>query len=260
MSNSYNKIHLHPKIHCSKNCLKNSLKILSTKVLLNEHRQLFEQAGIELHQHNFIETQSLLSNDDAGCINQLAQQKITVIFTSKNAVEAVVEKLQFQPKWKVFCISGKTLTTIQQYLEKVTIVATAPNATMLAKEIIARQEVLQHVVFFCGTKRLDTLSNALEDTSINLQEIIVYSTTLNPIKIDEPYNGILFFSPSAVESFFKKNNAHANTYFFSIGPSTTSAIKAFSSLVKECPEPKESSLVQLAYQYFDQNKTPTKTL
>ncbi len=69
----------------------------------------------------------------------------------------------------------------------------------------------------------------LKNKGIKLTEIIVYQTTLTPVAIEKKYDGILFFSPSAVESFFSRNTIPPTTTLFSIGTSTVEALKKFSS-------------------------------
>ena len=48
-----------------------------------------------------------------------------------------------------------------------------------------------------------------------------------PHKISKDYAGILFFSPSAADSFFLVNKAPGKTIFFAIGETTAAAIKKY---------------------------------
>lgn len=218
-------------------------KILSTKKLSEKNIHLLESSGISVFQHNFIKTESILTDTDAALINKLGQQKLHVIFTSANAVKAVAEKLLFQPKWKIFCISGKTKATIEQLFLKAEIVADAANGQQLAEKIIAISD-LKNILFFSGNKRMSTIPRALETAAINLQEIVVYATDLTPAEFQENFAAIIFFSPSAVESFFSVNKISKETILFSIGATTTKALGLFSANIIESAFPSEKEIVR----------------
>jgi uroporphyrinogen-III synthase len=81
------------------------------------------------------------------------------------------------------------------------------------------------VIFFCGDQRRDELPQLLKDESVAVNEIVVYETIPVPHKLSKIYTAILFFSPSAVESFFSANRAEVKTIFFAIGNTTAAAIK-----------------------------------
>lgn len=233
--------------------MQSHIKILSTKVLSQESVSMLENKGASVFQHNFIKTESILTDADAGLVNSLAQQRLHVIFTSANAVHAVAEKLQFQPKWKVFCINGKTRKTIEKLFTKVEILDSSPTGELLAEKILAHSDV-RHIVFFSGSRRLDTIPDALLHAGFNLQEIVVYKTSLTPVRLDENFSGILFFSPSGVESYFSVNRISKETALFSIGPSTTKALKNYSGNISECSFPSEEELAGAAYRYFFQQE------
>jgi len=52
---------------------------------------------------------------------------------------------------------------------------------------------------------MDEIPKTLQQENINFQEIEVYKTSLNPQGFSQEFDGILFFSPSAVQSFTAKN-------------------------------------------------------
>lgn len=225
------------------------IKILSTKKLLDDSAEIMRDERIELFEQNFISTKSILQNTDSELLNMLAQQKLHVIFTSANAVKAVAEKLLFQPKWKVFCINGNTQKTIEQLFTKAEIIDHAPNGEKLSEKILAYQHV-KNFLFFSGDRRMHTIPDKLYEAGKYLQEIVVYQTELTPVKLDDNYNGILFFSPSGVESFFSENKISNETVLFSLGPSTTKAIKKYSENIIECNFPSEEEMVKSVNNYF----------
>ena len=72
----------------------------------------------------------------------------------------------------------------------------------------------REVIFFCGNLRRNDLPDALRQKGITVREITVYQTSLTPVTIEKEYDAVLFFSPSAAESFFSKNSLPAKTVLF----------------------------------------------
>jgi uroporphyrinogen-III synthase len=60
------------------------------------------------------------------------------------------------------------------------------------------------------------MKNFLSKKNIELKTINVYEKKISPKKIDFDYDGILFFSPSQIESFFQKNFLKENIIIFCI--------------------------------------------
>lgn len=228
--------------------MQKKINILSTKTLSSDSLEMLANRGLEINAYSFIATESILQDKDVDFLNVLAQQSLNVIFTSANAVNAVAEKLLFQPKWKIFCINGKTQKTIEKLFTKIAMVDSAPNGELLAMKILQQKE--KHFLFFSGDRRMHTIPDAFFSAGYHLQEIVVYKTSLSPVKLEQNYNGILFFSPSGVESFFSVNNISKETVLFSIGPSTTKAIKEYSENIIECAFPSEEEMVKSVNNYF----------
>jgi len=177
----------------------------------------------------------------------------TVVFTSANGVEVVVSELKEQkPRWKIFCIGYETRRSVEKYFGKESIGGIADNAKELAQVIVDAN--VSEVVFFCGDNRRDELPSLLKQNNINIKEIIVYKTIVTPQKIEKKYNGIFFFSPSAVKSFFQENQLDDNTVLFAIGSTTAGEIKKFSKnklVISDLPEKK--ALLEKAINYFQTN-------
>ncbi|NJE06734.1 hypothetical protein E3E36_11445 [Thermococcus sp. M36] len=69
--------------------------------------------------------------------------------------------------------------------------------------------------------------------------------------MDKTYNGILFFSPSAVRSFFSNNRVATNTVLFAIGNTTAAEIKNFSAnTIQTANESAKELLLNQAIHYF----------
>ena len=78
--------------------------------------------------------------------------------------------------------------------------------------------------FFSGNLRRNTLPEALQSAGIIFNEIQVYTTTLSPQTMQEKVDGILFFSPSAVESYLATNKIKSEICFC-IGETTAEALE-----------------------------------
>ncbi len=91
----------------------------------------------------------------------------------------------------------------------------------------------------------------LKDNNVGIEEIIVYKTIETPQLILKKYDGILFFSPSAVQSFFLKNSISPRTKVFAIGNTTANALKLFTQQhVITADIPGIKILVYQAINYF----------
>ena len=71
----------------------------------------------------------------------------------------------------------------------------------------------------------------LAENNVVVNEVECYQTSLTPRKIDEKYNGILFYSPTGIESYLKDNETF-NNVAFCIGETTaTEARKHFEKVI-----------------------------
>lgn len=215
--------------------------------LINEAKHM----GIDIDTISFIETEAVQSVDVQQEIEQALLQAATVVFTSMNAVDAVVNyKDDLQPDWRIYCIGTTTNKLVQNYFGEELIAGTASSAAELA-ELIVEEGDADEVIFFCGDQRRDELPDILRSNDIEVNEIVVYQTIAVPHKIEKPYHGILFFSPSAVESFFSNNKVAGQTIVFAIGNTTASAIKKHSNnKIVISDESGKESLVKKMIEYF----------
>ena len=191
--------------------------ILSTKTLTNAQRQDFIDANLDLLEQDFIE----IENNDF----ELKDINENLIFSSQNAVLSLIEKsgiekLKAKP---VFCVGIKTKELLEQNGFKVDVYV--DYASELA-EIITLIYNNDSFTFFSGNLRKETLPQGLKNAKIKFNEIEVYQTKLAPFKIskEENLSGILFFSPSAVESFLVDNKIKAEICFC-IGETTAEALQ-----------------------------------
>lgn len=206
--------------------------------------------GVLIEVSPFIDTEPVQSVEIQQEIEQAMTLTATVVFTSMNAVEAVAAQLEGQePDWTIYCIGNATLRLAEEYFPQAVIAGDAANAADLADLIVDSGEV-EEVFFFCGNQRRDELPDILAQNDIVVNEIIVYQTIALPHKLDKAYDGILFFSPSAVDSFFTANKA-GQAILFAIGNTTAGAIKKHTAnRIVVAEEPVKEALVEQAVGYF----------
>src|SRR5688500_16638684 len=229
----------------------NKINILSTRLLTDELVEAAQASGITIDALSFIETVTIQSKHVQKKIENAYLQSCTVVFTSMNAVEAVVAGQNGQQlDWNIYCIGNTTRQLVKKYFGEESIAGTANSAAELA-ELIAEENVTDAVIFFCGVQRRDELPEILRSNEMNVNEIVVYKTIAIPHKLEKNYNGILFFSPSTVESFFRSNKLINKTILFAIGNTTASAIKKYTiNRIIVSDEPGKEKLLHKMIEYY----------
>lgn len=226
--------------------------IVSTAGLSSDQVELFRHAGLEIHPLRFIETRVSVSDITRERLKGLQHSKETVVFTSAHAVKAVITGLTRTPEWQVACIGGATRQELERHYPSIPVIATAANAKELAEILI--KEVKGQVIFFCGNRRLDILPDLLRNNGIGVEEIQVYETDLTPGKIHRDPAAVLFFSTSAVESFFQLNALPAETVCFAIGETTAGALKQKTkNKIITASHPGKKEVIELVIKYYHEH-------
>ena len=234
----------------------NEITILSTRPVRAGARQIASKMGISIDEISFIETTPSLLPEVRTTISNMFDQVKTVAFTSMNAVEAVASCLNStRPKWKIFCIGNTTRELVIKYFGEDSITGIADDARTLADVILSKSGGT-NIVFFCGDRYRDELPQMLQLNNIPTEIIVVYHTDLLKHIISKEYNGILFFSPSAVQSFFSVNTINGSTVLFAIGNTTASEIKKYcNNTVIVGDSPGKDELVNTMSSYFSNLKS-----
>jgi hydroxymethylbilane synthase len=221
------------------------IMVYSTKNLsLNQTSLVANHIGLEMS--DFITTRSNRIKPNA--VKKTIKH---AIFTSQNAVEALLEnflptQLQFQ---NIYCVGKRTKRLIEKKLGKVT--QDESSAEKLANYLVTNLNDTE-VTFFCGNKKREELSTILSENNIVVHEIEAYQTSLTPRKIDSKINGILFFSPSGIESFLSQNKV-TDVVAFCIGETTASAASAYFSKIKVANVSTIESVIELVNEYYKLN-------
>jgi uroporphyrinogen-III synthase len=234
---------------------KTKLKILSTKTLSKE---AVYKAGIQdvlIDEIPFITTSPINTDELKKTLKSFLQQNITAVFTSKNAVQAFDQIVNAEVPWKIFCIGQSTKNLVSKIFGEEKISGTAYSASELS-DVILQDKEIKNVIFFCGKQRREELPQKLTAEAIEVEEIIVYETLETPQKLSRKvYDGILFFSPSAVKSFFSLNKINEQTQIFAIGKTTADAIHQHTNkdlIIAESPA--EDEMIDRVIAHFSTTK------
>lgn len=204
--------------------------VLSTKILTQDQKNLLEKASIQLTEYNAIHISFVDFDSDIIVEN--------AIITSQNAAKAAIDKKVLIRN--CFCVGEKTQAFLEEHGQNV--IKMAHYAEELAK-IIQKKYKNEHFTFFCGSLRRDTIPEALKANHISFIEIEVYKTTLNPQTIEGTFDGILFFSPSGVESYMTNNHLEQQIAFC-IGKTTAEAVKKYSKKTSIASHPTIESVLE----------------
>jgi uroporphyrinogen-III synthase len=236
---------------------KNNWTILSTRPLDETLIAEAAQKNVQVDCISFIETEPIKTEAVAESITNHSSKKIIAVFTSMNAVEAAAEHLFNKPEWEIYCIGQATQELVKNIFGEKSIKATADDALRLAEVIIQNKE--EEVVFFCGDQRREELPIKLKSHHIALQEVVVYKTTPTQRRVGNDYDGILFYSPSAVHSFFSVNKPSTETIFFAIGKTTAEAIRQYSNnQLIIADKPGKEALIRQAINHFHSTQEPIR--
>jgi uroporphyrinogen-III synthase len=226
--------------------------ILSTRPLDAGLLAHAKAAGIVIDTQSFISTEPVRDEELQRRIRELGDQPLTAVFTSMNAVAAVAAMVGAKVSWKIFCIGAATRQLVHAHFGEKAIAGTAPSAAELADEILGHHPA--GVFFFCGDQRRDELPGILSAAGVRVNELVVYRTTQTPHSVEGPYDGIAFFSPSAVHSFFSVNIAGDKTLLFAIGSTTAQAIQGYcTNPVVISRSPAKEVLIQQIIEHFQTN-------
>lgn len=224
--------------------------ICATKRLTPSQRQTLEREGIALVDYNAIRIVLLdVVWPNAGFDH--------FIFTSQNAVKSYLkQRRKFEgPNKKeavsCFCVGSKT----KAFLEKngLKVLKMTLNAVDLANYIIKHHEIASFL-YLCGDHRRDVLPEMLQTHGISFEEVVVYKTQLTPKKLEGSFDGVLFFSPSGVESFFQSNQLDGTA--FCIGPTTARAVRHFTEKVAVAELPVTEKLLELVVEVLTNSPLP----
>lgn len=220
--------------------------IYSTKSLsLDQTNKLTSKIGVASSDFITIKNNRLKPNIVKNTIEN-------VVFTSQNAVEALLQnfsslELNFK---NIYCVGRRTKQFIEKRIKKV---AHTENSAAKLANYLAENLKEKKVTFFCGDKRRDELPEILTKNKFEVQEIECYKTSLTPTKVEGKYQGILFFSPTGIESFLLENISNT-LVAFCIGETTATEAKKHFKNVVVAKTPTVESVITAVNSYFKEKK------
>ena len=230
------------------------LNILSTKKL----QPLIVSAvpaHMELIQEDYIDIRPLQNDDSDRQMQQLIASGVhTIALTSSHGAEAFAAYASKHPasaaSCSIYCLSGNTRTALQTAGLANEVRATAGNAHDLANRIM--EDGIKELLFFCGNLRRPELPQALSAAGVTVHELVVYETLLTPVAAPTDVQAVLFFSPSAVESFFSLNQLNHDAVCFAIGNTTADSIAGFTNhKIVVSSKPAQEAMLQAVLSYFE---------
>jgi uroporphyrinogen-III synthase len=231
--------------------VQNKINILSTGKLKQTQIDFASSKNIHIQDMTFIETTRITTEDLSKRIMHLSHHPQHIVFTSERAVEAVAAVLSGSgPAWNIFCLGSATKKGVQKHFQQSQIKGSAGSAGSLA-DLIIGEENIYSVIFFCGDKRRPELPDKLKAAGIEVIEIEVYKTVETPQVTSLHFSGIIFFSPSAVKSFFSVNKINKEPVLFAIGQTTAAEIARHTgNKIMVSEQPSKDSMVHQAIAYF----------
>lgn len=215
------------------------IRILSTKKLQTAQKQFLLNAGFSVVEADFIRVTILPF--------RLLEVADNLIITSQNGVKALAEHPQVQDirRKPVFCVGSKTADLLDEH--GFTVQEIADNAQELA-EVIVSNYANETFTFFSSTIRRNELPMALLESDVELNEIEVYETEPTPQKAGA-FDGILFFSPSGVQSFLMVNEI-TDEVCFCIGSTTAKELEKTTNNIVIANQPSvENTIIQAINHY-----------
>ena len=215
--------------------------IYSTKSLTDDQRFLFNEK-IKAESSDFVKI-SLNRIHPRFVKNQIEN----VVITSQNAVEALLNnfsaiELQFK---NIYCVGRRTKKMIEKRIGNV--LHTEKNAKKLAEYLVDFMEGTE-VTYFCSDLRLDDLPSILKENNITVNEIEAYQTKLDSLNIPESVEGVMFYSPSTVQSYKKENDAKGIA--FCIGETTAKEASKHFDDVRIAKVPTVESVIELVNEHY----------
>lgn len=231
-----------------------NVHIVSTRTLASESVRRLIDFGWRLSVHDFITKRLVIPENLSG--ESISKN---VVLTSQTGVEAflqIISQLRLDKlAYSVFCIDQVTLKSARD--AGLSVKASAPHAAALAAEILFAKEV-RKVTHLCSNRRRDELSEKLKSSGVTVLDVVAYQTDLTPVKIESSYDAVVFFSPSAIDSFLLLN-PFVDVPCFCIGKTTESHARKTNYTETFVPEiSREETLIDLLIHHFSNTSVHVK--
>ncbi|MFV0539624.1 MAG: hydroxymethylbilane synthase [Aestuariibaculum sp.] len=228
--------------------LLDSIKHNEKKANIYSTKSLTEGQRLLLHEKVNVESSDFVKISINRIHPRFLKNEIkNVIITSKNTVEALLTnfsatELQFK---NIYCVGRRTKRLVEKKIGPVKHVEN--NAEKLADYLVEYMDGTE-ITYFCSNLRLDYLPDTLQKNNINLTEIEAYQTKYDGEEVSTSAEGVMFFSPSTVESFIQKNKQQVIA--FCIGESTAKEAKKHFKDIRVAKIPTVESVIELVNKHY----------
>ncbi len=169
------------------------------------------------------------------------------VFSSQNAVRSFLANPTASAHQNpILCVGEKTKSLLEENGQKV--IKMAQNMLDLV-DFIQKTIKNEHFLHICGNRKLADFAAGMQKAGISYAEVTAYHTHLvSRIQTPEP-QGLLFYSPSGVESYLQTNSIGAS-WCFCIGETTATAVRPLTEHLTVSLNPDADLLVAAAATHF----------
>jgi uroporphyrinogen-III synthase len=166
-----------------------------------------------------------------------------IIITSSSALKSIVKHPSYYnlKKHPFFCVGSYTKKRLYELgLNVEECEASSKDLALKIGDKYSKKKFN----YFCGKQRLKTIEIFAKKNNIDIKISEVYETIEIRKKIKEKFDGIIFFSPSAVRSYVSLNSLNTQKVF-SWGQTTAKEIEKYCDIFFTSKTPSIKSLVSL---------------
>ncbi len=204
-------------------------KILVTRELSEQQLQLANDVGLDVIVDPAIRFE--FRKEWSSIVRSIEEAKAPIFaFTSQNGVmglQKLMEHGYTPPDGVVFYAVGEKTASALQSLGFAAVVPELSYGEHLGEMIaadLAKTGLNDATLFhFCGNRRREEMRQTLEKHDVDVKDLVVYDTILNRMSMNgEEVQGVLFYSPSAVEAYRKSGGFRSDKKpeLFAIGHTT----------------------------------------
>jgi uroporphyrinogen-III synthase len=244
--------------------------ILITRELSEEQRKLAAGLGLKVNE---IPAIRISYRDNWLSVQDIIRKAghMVLAFTSANGVRGFDRfrkaGVSIPENTPVYAVGGKTAKALADagFDEKDIRIPQQQDgvglAHLLTDDFLHQPEMNEATVLhFCGNRRRDEFRQFLTELEIPVKDIVAYKTELNEMNLPDDtgsYDGILFYSPSAVQAFRNSGGFKGKRIpeLFAIGKTTAEELSIESGgHVHVSPEPDTDVFLKFVVQVLGEQK------
>lgn len=223
--------------------MKRGTHIISTKVLQKNQLQFLLNAGFSVSMADFIDITLLPF--------EITSTPDVLLFTSQNAVKSILQnnKELLLKTPQALCVGTKTKSLLEK--SGCQVLYCTEYAQDLAP-IIQEHFTQKNIAFFTGNLRSHILPDCMKKNHISYTEYQVYQNEASPTHMASTADALLFFSPSAISSYLKKNKI-THEVCFCIGTTTAKALESTTKNIVIAKRQTVENVIIQCIQYYQKH-------